>query len=381
MKPVLLCLLCLLAWPVAAQEEAGAAPFRLGPDVFAAGQRLVIDETGGEDAFLAAELVEIAAPLSGVAHVAGRRVRVEAPVGGLYAAGQTLRLDAEVAADAVLFAQRVEIDAPVGGDLRAVGSEIALRAPVGGTLFATAEYVTLDGVIAGDAAIAARVLEFGPDARIDGTLILYEDRLGDATAVPERVIPEARIERREHGELNQDVLDTVEVGDFSPVSRRDVVTGFITSVLFVAVLGGLFAALAPQSMAGMRRRVLEAPGRSLGLGFVTFSALIGMTVVFALTLVGLLIAPISILLAVTGAYSGYIVGAYALGAGLLGAVGRGEPDSTGDRVLAAVVGAVVAGLVGLFPYLGWIFVLALVTIGLGAIAGRLFRPRLFSDGA
>ena len=50
----------------------------------------------------------------------------------------------------------------------------------------------------------------------------------------------------------------------------------------------------------------------------------------------------------------------------------------GVRV-AAGVGALVAGIIGLIPLLGWIFVLALVLSGIGAITLRVIRPAFFLD--
>ena len=43
--------------------------------------------------------------------------------------------------------------------------------------------------------------------------------------------------------------------------------------------------------------------------------------------------------------------------------------------------AVAAAVVALIPFLGWLFVLALVLSGVGAITLRVARPRFFADAA
>jgi hypothetical protein len=95
-----------------------------------------------------------------------------------------------------------------------------------------------------------------------------------------------------------------------------------------------------------------------------------------MTLIGILLSPAAILLAGLTAFAGYVIAAYAFGAGLLIMTGQGEPDSTGDRVLAAGLGALLAGIISLIPFFGWLFVLVLTLTGVGALAQRLIGPRL-----
>jgi hypothetical protein len=141
----------------------------------------------------------------------------------------------------------------------------------------------------------------------------------------------------------------------------------------------LVAAVSPERLAEMRRQVLAQPFRTLWLGFLTQSAVIGAGVLFAMTIIGLLLTPAMVLLALIGGFAGYVVASYALGVGLLLAFGRLEPENIGDRALAAGVGALSAGIIGLIPILGWLFVLALVLSGIGAITVRMIRPTFFAD--
>lgn len=362
-----------LLWAGAAVAEDAPDRFLLGGDAFLAGQTAVLNESGRDDAFLAGERVRLEAAIDGTAHMAGRWVEIVESVGdSLYAAGQEVAVRGPVAQDATLAAQRVEVRAPVGGDLRAFGSEVTVTGGITGNALIGAEFVQIGDIIAGDLALAARSVKFGPGARVDGALILFEDDPG-ALAIPERVAPADRIERRAIEEWDE------EFGDYSPVGPRFVVMSFLSGVLMITILAAGFAALAPRVMARLRETVLAHVGRSLLTGFVAVSALIGAGVLVALTLIGLLLTPAMILAALLAGVAGYIVGAYALGVWITGKMGAGTPDDTMDRALAAGVGALAAGILGLVPFLGWLFVLALSLTGAGAVALRWLRPRFFTD--
>jgi hypothetical protein len=118
------------------------------------------------------------------------------------------------------------------------------------------------------------------------------------------------------------------------------------------------------------------PFRTLGLGFLALSALVGSAVIVALTIVGLLLVPAVVVATVLVGFAGDVIAVYMLGAGLTEWWRRREPARFGERAVAALVGAVVAGLIVLVPFLGWLFMLAAVLVGTGALARAAFGPRL-----
>ena len=372
----LLSLIFVLLAAVAAADEP--QKFLFSEDGYLAGETVVFDEEGRDDVFLAGERVTLDAATTGTAHMAGRWVETRAPIGGdLYAAGQTVDVEADVAGDATVFGQEIRVTAPLGGDLRAFGSEVEVEAPVGGAMMIAAEFVEWNSTVGGDLALAVRSIEFGRDARIEGNLIIFEEDPG-SMEIPDWVVPEDRIERREIADWEE------EYGGFDgmmPVSRRGLVGGFLMGVLFVTVVAAALAALAPVMMANLRQTVLQSPGRAILAGFVGQSVLIGGGILLAMTVIGLFLMPAAILAVIIAGFAGYIVGAYALGVGVLRATGRHDPENTADRALAAGVGALAAGLVGLIPLLGWIFVIVLTLAGIGAWVLRLFRPQFFVDEA
>lgn len=369
-------LAALVALAGAATAQDQVASFSIGNDRFLAGNGPTHDQPGADDLFMAGEIVTMRAPITGSAHLAGRTIDLGAGVGGdAYIAGMDLIIGGDVAGDISIAGYDLTLDGAVGGDVRATGSQVALSAPVAGYAILSGDRVTLNGAVGGDVQIAARRVEFGPEARIDGTLTLYEQTPGEIE-VPASVIDTDRVVRVEMSESDWRGADFPRV-----FSWRRMIWTFLRGVIVVALVAAAIAAVAPNRLADMRRKVLDAPFRSLWFGFLAQSTVLGAALVLLMTVIGIFVAPAALILALLGAFLGYVVAAYSIGVGLLIAIGRGEPDGLGARALAAGAGALIAGLIALIPLLGWLFVLAAVLAGVGAITTHLLRPRFFADPA
>lgn len=337
----------------------------LGGDVFRAGTSATVDAPGAADVFLAGERVDLAQAISGAAHLAGRRVSVDGDVGGdLYAFGADVSVAAPVAGAATVMGYDVTLGAPVAGNLRAAGSRVDIAAAVGGAALIAGNTVLLAAPISGDAVITADDLSFGEGARVDGTLTLYEDE-GAATAVPASVAPPERIERRQFE-------DAPMMSGIGGPTWLAVLIGLVLSALVLAILTVIVAAVAPRSMSRLGAIVADGPFRALGAGFLTQATLIGGAVLFALTVIGLILAPFVLLAAVVLGVIGYLVAVYLLGVWTITRAGALEPDTFPEYALAAVVGAVIASLLTLVPFVGWLILIALTLIGIGAISIATF---------
>lgn len=355
---------CLLG-ATSALAQQDEARFTIGGDTFLAGRSIVHDTPGGDDLFAAGQRLRAAADLTGSVYLAGQDVSIDGAVGGdIHAMGQTVTVAGDVAGDASLAGQDLRVIGGVGGDLRIAGSIVEVLGPVAGYAILGGERVRLASEVAGDVILGAERVEFDPGARIGGTLTIFEDDIGD-TVVPETVIPAERITRREFEEWQPQTMPRM------VPTAGELIGRFLGGVIMVALLAALVAALIPDRLAEMRRTILGTPFRTLGVGFVAQSAIIGSVVVVALTLIGLLLVPGILLLAGASALAGYVVGAYAFGVGLLLLIGRDEPDTLPERAIAAGAGALVAGLLALVPFLGWLFAVALSLAGIGAIVGAI----------
>ena len=372
-RPFLTLIACLVAMP--AWADGDSAHFDFGGDAFRAGMSVTHDAAGADDLFMAGDRVTGRADITGSAYFAGRKVTMAGAIGGdVYAAGEEVAIQGDVSGDASLLGRTVSV-ASVGGDLRAAASELQLGGNVRGNVIVTGSDVAFDAAVGGDVILAARSVDWGERASIAGRLIIHEEKLDDLE-VPERVASVDRVERREiegRGVERQDEARRPHwwssIGDF------------LFEVIVVAVLAVLVAALLPARLAEMQRRVFARPIHTFWLGFLSLSAVIGASVLLAVTIVGLPLVAVLALLAFVGTIAGYAVAAYVLGVRLLLATGRPEPDSIGSRGIAAGAGALVAGVVGLVPFLGWLFAIALALFGIGAITAQSIRPVFFADTA
>ena len=375
LKSILLLFLTFLAVPATAQEVN-----RFGDDVYMAGDNVTLTGEGVDDVFVAGNTVVVSAPVGGSAHAGGRSVSISAPVGqNLYAAGMNVNVAGSIGGDAQLIGDTVLVGEAVQGDLRVAAQRVEVNGAVGDSALIGAENILLTTQIAGDASFATDNITFGEGARIDGTLFLYSEDPDDII-VPASVISADRIERHSIDEF--DARADANGGatlDRSRYGWGSWLVGKISSILILTAMATALAALAPVFLMALRSRTLETPVRALWMGFLSISALAGSLFLFAMTGIGLLLVPASIVLAVLLGIAGYVIGTYILGVGVLGVANRPLPETLAERAIAALVGAVAISVLALIPYIGWIATLAVAVTGAGALIIRWFAPGFHTE--
>ncbi|WP_084177321.1 hypothetical protein [Natrinema saccharevitans] len=127
--------------------------------------------------------------------------------------------------------------------------------------------------------------------------------------------------------------------------------------LVTLVVGGLLVAVAPDSTRRQTDRALESPGIAFAYGIASLVAVIGASVLLAITVIGLVLAiPLLLVFALVA----LVAGEY----GYL-AVGRLVSD---NRLLALGCAIVVSVAVGSVPVLGPVVGFVISSIGLGTVA-------------
>lgn len=365
----MLILFAFAATPLVAQEKESY--FDFSGDRFLAGARPVHDTKGVDDLFMAGETVRSRQSITGSAHLAGRKIIMTGAVGGdAYAAGMDVSLDGPVAGDATVSGYNVQVG-EVAGDLRASGANVILSGPISGYALVSGDDVRFESVVKGDVHLTAQDVDFAEGAQIEGRLTVYEEQVGDVE-IPTQVVPEDRVDRRQASEWTEDAIG-LDVPD-----ERSTLTQFLGGVAIIALIAAVIAAVVPAKLAELRSYILDRPFRTLWFGLLAESVIVGSTIILILTVIGLLLAPATLAVALVVPYAGYVVAAYALGVGLLMAVGQPDPNNIGSRTLAAGVGALVAGTIGAIPYIGWLWVVGLSLAGVGSIAIWLFRPQFYA---
>lgn len=365
----------LLALPATAQEV-----YRFGDDAYMAGDNVTLTGDAVDDAFVLGNTVVISAPLNGSAHAGGRSVSILAPVGqSLYAAGMNVNVAGSVGGDAQLAGDTVLIGDAVGGDLRVAAQRVEINGAVDDSALIAAENIMLTGVISGDASFSSKNIDFGGDARIDGRLFLYADD-PDSIVIPDTVIPADRIERHTTRAFDPGAdPDGGATRDRSAFGWGAWLVEKITAILILTAVVTLIAAISPSFLLALRLRTLKSPVRALWMGFLTISALAGSLFLFAMTGIGILLIPASIVLAVLLGIAGYVIGTYILGVGVMGLLNNPLPETLVERALAALVGALVITVFALIPYIGWIATLAIAITGAGALIIRWFAPGFYTE--
>jgi hypothetical protein len=371
--------LALAAGPAPAQEIT-----TFGGDVYAAGDDAALPGPAPRDAFLSGFTARLDETVAGDAHMAGFDLDASAPVeGNLYAAGFSLTLGAPVGEDltAAGFTLTLPAGGSVAGNARLAGGTVTVEGAVEGSLLASGGTVTLDGAVAGDARLSGGEIRFGDAARVGGILTYAAPERVDvpaSVAPPERV----RFERLAPGTAFDDWRETVgEIPRPEGPGALALVTGFLLTLAFFLAVAAAALAFLPATVARLCEVATALPGRALLMGFLGLATLAGLVPVSAMTLVGLPLLPVVVLLIIAGWTLGYLLGAYVIARQILAQV-QGKTPGTGAS-LAALAGAlVVLALLNFIPVLGWILNLAVVFLGLGAIALALMaRVTAGTEGA
>jgi hypothetical protein len=313
----------------------------------------------------------------------GFDVNIDAPVGGdVYAGGFSLDFSQPVGEDLTAAGFNIHLrgTAPITGNARLSAGSMVLDGPIAGSLVAAAGSLTLNNTIAGDARLTVGKMEFGPAAKINGSLT-YSAKA--PLEIPSGVISADRVhfEKLTVDSTVGTVRDTMERGmpRLWPTFFA-VLFAAIFSIAFLVVAAAVLFAFMPDRMERLKDDAITAPVRSMVLGVLGLSASIGLVPVSAMTLVGIPLIPIAMLTIMALWIAGYIVGAYALSTRVLASFSE-APATAAGRIVTLAVGLVVIASLNFIPFLGWIINLAVVFLGLGAIVGSILRALVARDAA
>lgn len=256
-----------------------------------------------------------------------------------------------VTGDLEAFAGNLRVTGTVGGDLEAFAGNVALLGGgVDGRFEAAGGSVLLDGRVGAGAAVGAGTLTLGPSADVAGD-VEYDAETFSSD-------PAARV----GGEVRQVARSGVGPR-LAPPRGTAAVYGFLVNLLVGVVLLAAF----PRFSRSVADRVRSDPLPTGGAGLVV---LVGVPILLALlliTVVGIPVALVGGLLFGVLLWVGYVYGSYSVGDWL---VAMADVES---RWVGLVVGLLVVALVTRVPVLGGLVSLAVVLLGVGAVAYNLGR--------
>jgi cytoskeletal protein CcmA (bactofilin family) len=334
-------------------------------------------------------------------------------LGGKLRTDRTLVVPASehVKGDLYLLGGTVTVDGTVDGDLVAMGGDVQLTGSVGGDLLAAGGTVVIDGSVVGDARVAAGRLTVSGKVGKDLAVAVGEATISGQGAVGGDVIlaaGQATVSGSVAGSVEGSagtyaqsgtVGGTVDVTGgpaAQPVHRQTAavaIGGAIRHFVVVRLFGALGLWLLPRAMRAadelVRRRTLPALGFGL-LGCAVYVVgaialvllIVLLAILFGVLTLGSLAAIVffaGLLALVVATFTLLLVTSY-VADGVVGlAIARLVAPSTGggrwgEFGLLAIGSALVVAVTSI-PAVGWVFKLAVVLIGLGAIVLATWNAR------
>lgn len=370
-RPMLLLSIFLLSFTLApARAQDGV--ISLGGDTFASGSSLELSAGSPRDLFAAGFSAELGGKVEGDLHATGFDVEIDSQVGAdLYAAGFSVDVGGPVGSDLTVTAGDFSLkdSASVAGNARIFAGSATLDAPISGALLAKAGALELNGTVAGDAELTVGHITFGPEARIGG-MLTYLAR--EPIDIPSTVAPAERIrfQKLEPGGLFDGMREHMErpFRGFWP-SVFGILAFFVVTIAFLVFVAAVAHAFAPNTTQQLRAQAIDHPFRSILLGGLGLSMLVGLVPVSALTLIGIPLIPIVILLILVVWIAGYLLGVYAV-AWRVSTAFSSPPASLTGQLLVLTLGLILFALLNFIPFLGWLANLVVIFLGLGALLQR-----------
>lgn len=369
-------------WAAAIVSPLGAETVQQtnGTDTFIAATSGMPDFQTPGDVFASGGAVVTKGRVGGDAHVAGFDLDLEAEVAGdLYAAGAAMTVHAPVGGDLSMmgFSLRTADTAITTGNARMLGGTITIDGPVGGALAATGGEITLNAAVTGDALLQGGELNFGPKARIAGTLTYSAP---EPVSIPAEVIPAARVVYHKTEPLMDRFEDMRDWGDGwlgrdmpALPGTLTLVSAFLVTLGFLILLGGALLAVAPQRVEALRLAGTQRPALMVLFGVLGIATLMGLVPVAVMTVIGLPLVPIVVLAILVVWTLGYVFGAYAVALRLYLAFGGHQDPKPGLRIFLLGCGVLAFSLLNFVPVLGWMVNLVLVLFGIGALSTGVLR--------
>ncbi|MBS3760860.1 bactofilin family protein [Halodesulfurarchaeum sp.] len=251
----------------------------------------------------------------------------------------------------------LRIAGTVDGSVSAGASAVSLTqtGAVAGDFSVGAATVTIDGTIGADATVGADTITLGPTSQIDGEL-RYDGALTQQSGAV----------------VQGPVVEDSPIGGFGPVGISgdswetigwlDSLYGLFANLLLGAIL--LFSL--PRFSNRVATQVVDSTGRSALLGLLVLITVPFILALTAVTIVGIPLAILGVFASLSLIWVGIVNGEFAVGRWLLGRW-QDEPN----RWFALGLGLVLFTVIGAVPIVGGLAMLAVLLVGLGALAAAL----------
>jgi cytoskeletal protein CcmA (bactofilin family) len=357
MRTFFLVLIVLLFAPLIAAAEGVSFETERG-NVYSAGGSLTISENAPNDIVAAGGDLSITGNAGNEVLAAGGSVVLSGKTAGdARAVGGNITLAGTIGGEAVLAGGKIHLlpKAMIASGLIAASGDITVDGTIGGSARLIAGTVTINGTIEKDVDIKAEQVIIGKTAKIGGDLRYESPREAridqGAVIAGEKIFKKAEFER-----------------------PRERVMKFLGAWWLAKLIAVMTAAiviyfLLPERTAEVTALGVNRFGRELLIGFLVFVAIPALVLLLLITVLGSLLGLVTTFLYIAFLLLSSVFGALIFTRFISTSVFKKGEALSWPLILAGVV---TYQVIGLIPFLGWLFKFVFFLAALGALSHRLY---------
>jgi len=346
------------------------------------------DTKAGDSVYVSKEEI-----VSGNLYAAGNSITIDGTINGdLIAVAQTVTVNGRVEGDIIVAAQNITVNGEVNGNIRVVGTAVTLNGPVARNVNAFGSNIVLGNLnnIGWDAFVVASNLE--ERGNIDGGLsgnvgrALISGKIGkditlkiSDTNLNEGLIisPEATI----GGNIVYSAKNKAQISENAKISGTVVqqavqtktinwfamwIWSRIFSIFCALVVGLVLVFLGKNITTKILNKIDDRPFKMIVPGLIFMFILPPIALVLAITVIGIPLALITIAWWVIAIYLAQIFAAILVGQTIL-QVFRKNKKTEIKLIWSLIVGVIICWLLFSIPFVGWMFGLIAIWLGLGGL--------------
>lgn len=329
---------------LAAEKTVDGSAFMAGDDITVAG-------TVKGDLYCAGRNIYISGTIEGDVLCAANTVAITGVVqGDVRAAGLNVIIRGNVTKNTTLFGQNVLVEhsANIGGDIVVGGANVTISGMVGRDAFVGASVLTIDGTIGRHVDSQATTLQVADTAKIGGNLRYWSE--SEAT-IRHGVVA---------GTTHWYALSDTATQTPSSQTAAQLASGIVVAIVFLLGLTLFMVLIMPNYVRTATAFAWNRIWLPMVVGFSAIFAGLPVIFIFLISIIGI---PIAVLLA--AAYGLAVLLAAPLVAYY---VGRWMLEGRSQHMfLAALLGSLVVGAACMIPFIGFVGMLVVFSVGLGMI--------------
>lgn len=348
----------LLAAPlIAGAQEASLTTAR--GNLYAAGPGIDISENVPNDIVAAGGQLTVTGSAGGGILAAGGEIMMSGRVNGdARMAGGNITIAGDIGGEAVIGAGKLHLlrNARIGSELMAAAGELILDGTINGRARAAGGRVRINGTINGDTDIKAGEIVIGERAVINGDLRYESPR--------EAVIEQGAVIKGEKKFTQKEVTPTGE-----KIAQTAVALWLLKVIAVMAAALAIYYLLREQTLT-VTALALDRFGSELVRGFIVLIVIPALILLLFITMIGWLLGLLGLFFYIAFVILSSVLGALVFTRWSSGYVFRKKPSFSWPAIL---LGVLIYQVIGLIPFIGWIFKFVFFLSSLGALSHMTYN--------